>query len=99
MINSPFWGAEWITPCMPKSFQDQELVLLTWFKGMQVLAYLWLSGKDCLPRQEMWVQSLGWEDPLEMEMVTHSSILSWEIPGTDEPGGLQSTKSERVGHD
>ena len=40
--------------------------------------------------QEMWVQSLGREDPLEEEMATHSSILSWEIPGTEEPGGLQS---------
>ena len=38
----------------------------------------------------MWVQSLGWEDPLEKEMATHSSILAWEIPGTEEPGGLQS---------
>ena len=41
--------------------------------------------------QEMWVQSLGWEDPLEEEMVTYSSILAWEIPWTKEPGGLQST--------
>ena len=42
----------------------------------------------------MWVQSLGWEDPLEMEMATHSSILSWEIPGTEESGGLQSMESQ-----
>ena len=40
--------------------------------------------------QEMWVRSLGWEDPLEEEMVTHSSILAWKIPWTEEPGGLQS---------
>ena len=40
--------------------------------------------------QEMWVQSLGGEDPLEKEMAAHSSILAWEIPGTEEPGGLQS---------
>ena len=40
--------------------------------------------------QETWVQSLGWEDPLEKGMATHSSILAWEIPGTEEPGGLQS---------
>ena len=79
---------------MPKSFQDQELVLLTLFKGMQILAHLWLSGKDCLPRQEMWVQSLGWEDPLEMKTSTHSSIFSWEIPGTEESGGLQSMESQ-----
>ena len=38
----------------------------------------------------MWVQSLGWEDPLEEEMATHSSILAWEIPWTEETGGLQS---------
>ena len=37
---------------------------------------------------ETWVQSLGWEDPLEKEKVTHSSILSWKIPWTEEPGGL-----------
>ena len=41
--------------------------------------------------QETWVQSLGQEDPLEKEMVTYSSILAWEIPLTEEPGGLQST--------
>ena len=48
----------------------------------------------------MWktrVQSLGWEDPLEKEMPTHSSILAWEIPWTEEPGGLQSTGLQRVG--
>ena len=43
--------------------------------------------------QEAWVQSLGQEDPLEKEMATHSSTLAWEIPGTEEPGGLQSQKS------
>ena len=48
--------------------------------------------------QEMWVQSLGWEDPLEKEMATHSSILAWIIPWTEEPGRLQSTGSQRVGH-
>ena len=46
--------------------------------------------------QEMWVQSLGWEDPLEEEMATHSSILAWRIPWTEEPGGLQSRGSQRV---
>ena len=40
--------------------------------------------------KQMWVQSLGWEDPLEKEMATHSSILAWEIPWTEEPGRLQS---------
>ena len=48
--------------------------------------------------QETWVQSLGWEDPLEKEMTTHSSILAWRIPWTEELGGLQSTGLQRVGH-
>ena len=58
----------------------------------------WLSGKKKqkqkqkthLPIRETWVRSLGWEDPLEKEMATHSSTLAWEIPWTEEPGGLQS---------
>ena len=49
--------------------------------------------------QAIWVRSLGWEDPLEEEMATHSSILSWKIPWTEESGGLQSMGSQRVGHD
>ena len=48
--------------------------------------------------QETWVRSLGREDPLEKEMATHSSILAWRIPWTEEPGGLQSTGYQRVGH-
>ena len=49
--------------------------------------------------QETPVQSLGEEDPLEKEMATHSSTLAWEIPWTEEPGGLQSMGSQRVRHD
>ena len=48
---------------------------------------------------EMQVQSLGWEDPLEEKMATHSSILAWRIPWTEEPGGLLSIGSHRVRHD
>ena len=48
---------------------------------------------------ETWVRSLGWEDPLEKDMATHCSILAWRIPWTEEPGGLQSMASQRVGHD
>ena len=48
--------------------------------------------------RETWVRSLGWKDPLEKEMATHSSILAWRIPGTEEPGGLPSMGSHRVGH-
>ena len=46
----------------------------------------------------MWVPSLSREDPLEEGMATHSSILAWRIPRTEEPGGLQSTVLQRVGH-
>ena len=49
--------------------------------------------------QETWVGSLGWEDPLEEEMATYSSILAWRVPWIEEPGGLQSTGSQRVRHD
>ena len=49
--------------------------------------------------QETQVRSLDQEDPLEEETTTHSSILAWEIPWTEEPGRLQSTESQRVGHD
>ena len=48
--------------------------------------------------QEMWVQSLGWEDSLEEDMATHASILAWKILWTEEPGGLQSIGSQRVRH-
>ena len=50
-------------------------------------------------RQETQVQSLGWKDPLDKEMATHSSILAWRVPWTEEPGRLQSTGSQRGRHD
>ena len=58
--------------------------------------------KNCLPMQkmhEMWIQSLGQEDPLEEEMATYSSIPAWEIPWTEEPGRLQSKGPQKVEHD
>ena len=55
--------------------------------------------KNLPAKQETWVRSLGWEDPLQKEMATHSSILAWRIPQTEEPGGLQSMGSQTVGHD
>ena len=51
------------------------------------------------PMLETWVRSLGWEDPLEKEMTTHSSTLAWKIPWTEDPGGLQCIGLQRVGHD
>ena len=66
--------------------------------------YLWASlvtqrVKHLPAMQETWDQSLGWEDPLEKGVETHSSILAWRIPWMEEPGGLQSTGLQRVRHD
>ena len=55
--------------------------------------------KNPLAMQETRVLSQGWENPLEKRMATHSSLLAWRIPWTEEPGGLQSLGSQRVGHD
>ena len=52
-----------------------------------------------MAQQETQVQYVGWKDPLEKEMTTHSSLLVWEIPWTEEPGGLPSIGSQRVRHD
>ena len=68
------------------------------------MASRWLSSGICRPVQEMeetQFRSLGWEDPLGEEMATHSSIIAWRIPWTEEPGGLQwgHIGSQGVGHD
>ena len=55
--------------------------------------------KNLLAIQETWVQSMGQEDPLEKRMATHSSILAWRIPWTEEPGKLPSMELQRAGHD
>ena len=62
------------------------------FPGAQTIRHLPAMRKT-------WVQSLGQEDPLEKEMATHSSTLAWKTPWMEKPGGLQSTGSQRVGHD
>ena len=68
------------------------------------LQYSWASlvaqmVKNLPAMCETWVQSLGWEDPLEEGMATHSTIPAWRIPWTEEPGGLQSPELQRVGCD
>ena len=57
------------------------------------------DGKELPAIRETWVQFLGWEDPLEEGMATHSSTLAWRILWTEEPGMLQSMGLQRVGHD
>ena len=68
-----------------------------------MLLVIWASlvvqtVKNLPAMQETWVQSLGWEDPLEKGKATHSSILAWRVPWTEEPGGLQSMGLQRVRH-
>ena len=68
------------------------------------LQYSWASlvvqtVKNLPAMRETWVRSQGWEDPLAKSMATYSSILAWRTPSTEEPGGLQSMGSQRVGHD
>ena len=68
-----------------------------WFLwGMPTVAQM---VKRLPAMRETWVRSLGWEDPLEKEMATHSSTLAWKIPWTEKPCRLQSMGSQRVGHD
>ena len=92
-----------------KGFGEQTVVGHTWEgliprkKSIQRwTSYLLLGAqtvKNPPAMRETWVRSLGREDPLEEGMATHSSILTWRIPWTEEPGGLQSMGSQRVGHD
>ena len=69
------------------------------FFGPHLILNFQLSVKNLPAMQEVQVRSLSQEDPLEKEMAAHSSILAWKIPWTEEPGRLQSTGSQRVGHD
>ena len=69
------------------------------FKVRSILLQASLVAQNLHAMQETWVQFLGQEDPLEKEIATHSSILAWEIPWTEEPGGPQSMGLLRVGHD
>ena len=73
-------------------------VFLSFIGSVKVASLVAQKVKSLSAIQETGVQSLGWEDPLEKEMETHSSIFAWKIPRMEEPGGLQSTGSQRVGH-
>ena len=75
-----------------------EVFLISWFR--HVLGFIGGSdGKESVCNAQTQLQSLGWEDPLEKGMVTHSSVLAWRILWTEEPGGLQSMELQSVGHD
>ena len=74
-------------PSHDQVFQEQRLFIL-----------VTQTVKNLPAMQETWVQSLGWKYPLEKEMATLASILAWRISWTEEPGGLQSSRSQRVRH-
>ena len=74
---------------------NQEKIFIVHISWASLVAQ---AVKNPLVTQQTWVRFLGWEDPLEKRMATHSSILAWRIPWTGEPGVLQSMVSQRVGH-
>ena len=78
--------------------KTQSLVTLKTLKYHHTVSLVAQILKNPPTMQETWVQSLGWEDPLEKEMATHSRILAWRIPQTEKPGELQSVGSQRVRH-
>ena len=84
------FGSNFITFCGALIFRNNYKVFPASLVAQTV--------KNLPEMQDTWVQSLGWEDPLEEGVATHSSILAWRIPWTEELGGLQSMGSQRVGH-
>ena len=89
-----FFHTHYMTPALPW-YQNQSKLL----QIKKINSCLVAQTVKCLPIMwETWVRSLGWEDPLEKEKATNSSTLTWKIPWTEEPGRLQSTGLQRVGH-
>ena len=82
-----------------ESHNHRKVIKLITWTTISIVSLVAQRLKHLPTMREAWVRSLGREDPLEKEMATHSSILSWRIPWTEEPGGLQSTGLQRVGHD
>ena len=100
------WGATscpqipW-EPSDSRTRHSKHLYPLPWYPTSVIFHFVgrwdpawWLKKKNLPAMQEMWVWSLGWEDPLEEGIETHSSIPAWRIPWTEEPGGLQSMGSQ-----
>ena len=81
---------------MQKIWTVQESKMSNIYKISSLVAQ---TVKNLPVMQETWVQSLGWEDPLEAGMATHSSVLAWRIPWTDEPARRQSLGSQRIRYD
>ena len=84
LVNSwKCWEGETFVPLLPCT-----LSIYLFHLAVPELYFNNKLVRNCLPMQDMWIQSLGWEDPLEKEMATHSGILAWEITWTEELGGL-----------
>ena len=102
--NCLFWDGEICVNSITKNKKPEEMKrfrkrrVIIGRQGLEGLPW-WLSGKESACIVETWVWSLGWEDPLEEGMATHSSILAWKILRIEEPGGLKSMVSQRAGHD
>ena len=103
--SDPSWHKKILSKASPPSLVRSHLLPCPPPSGwMSPHPLLWASlltqlVKNLPAMQETQVRFLGWEDSLEKEMATHSNILAWKIPWTEEPGGLQSMGSQRVGHD
>ena len=91
-LVSPTLGGGLFTTEPPRKPQILDTYLLMIYPVAQMV-------KRLRTTRETWVRSLGWEDLLEKETATHTGILAWKIPWTEEPGRLQSMGSQRVGHD
>ena len=103
-IGTQFWACVLEMPIKQlKEMLSRLLIdIWVWIGGRHYASWPSLVAqlvKNLPVMQETWVQSLGQEDPLENIMATHSSILAWRIPWTEEPGRLQSMGLQRVGHD
>ena len=96
--RSAFFTVQFSHPYMTTG-KTIALTRRTFVRKVMFLLFKAWTVKHLPTMRETQVQSLGQEDPLEKEMATHSGILTWEIPWTEEPGRLQSMGSQRVGHD
>ena len=90
----------WKIPWTDEPDRLQSMVAKSWtqLSKLNYKSFFFSPLENCV-RFRVWVQSLGWEDPLEKEMAIHSRTIAWKIPWTEEPGRLQSTGSQRVRHD
>ena len=99
LLNFLFHGKETVSQCDPT---QRGKAVLVWQSPRQAFIFyvvLTQMVKNLPAMQQTWVRCLGQENPLEKGMATHSSILAWRIPWTEELGGLQSRGSQRVRHD